>query len=154
MGFFLTKLKYFVITIIGKEEEIMGFSVHPTSSDHGPPEGHLKVPVDKGVERLNGLLNDLSILEGDVPPAVQQVLDLRTQLLSLLGTKDLSEMHGIIPALNKTMASLQPIVHQAKQELERSDTIDYDKGPFSSAWTQGLLDKAIAELTSMIGLLE
>lgn len=127
--------------------------VDHTNHAHGPPAAHQKVAVDKGVEQLNELLTDLQGLTGTVPPAVQELLNLGGQLATLLSTRDLTELHGVIPALHKTIASLNPIVHQLKKELEDTTTVDFEKGPFSTAWTNTLLDKATAQLTSFIQLI-
>lgn len=126
--------------------------VNPVPHEHGPPVEHQK-GLEKGIAQLSTLLASLQDIEGDLPPAVQQVVTLAGQITPLLDVDQLRGKHAIIPALHKAIASLHPIVHQVKDELENSDAIDFEKGPFSTAWTNSLLDRATTQLNTLLELL-
>jgi hypothetical protein len=129
--------------------------ITPAHPHGGPHAEHLKVPVEKAVGDLSSLLTDLQGLDqmGTLPPAVEGLVTLVGQLTTLLGTKDtadLAKISGIIPALRKTMASLEPLVHQIQEEKKKNGTIDFANGPFSTAWSNTLLTKATGEVTDLI----
>lgn len=134
--------------------------ISPLHSDSGSPLEHVKVPLAKGIDTLKGFLADLQDLNeiDSLPPAMQQLLTLSSQVADILDGKDsyaLGEFSNGIPTLRKAIASLEPLVNQIKAELTRDgDENELGDGPFSSAWTNALIGRATNELTALRNLIQ